>query len=112
MMCVKCMSYTHLSHWAMTRVPCTGFQRKYIKYTVTTRTDLKTFGYSPVQVVRRFSDFVALEYLLRVLPSRWPAGPLVVAMPLEAPVAMVPHLSHETVGYSVTVTGDLALICP
>ena len=45
---------------------CAGFHRKYIKYTVTTSTDLKTFGYSPVQVVRRFSDFVDLEHLLRV----------------------------------------------
>ena len=45
---------------------CTGFHRKYIKYTVTTSTDLKTFGYSPVQVVRRFSDFVDLENLLKV----------------------------------------------
>lgn len=45
---------------------CTGFHRKYIKYTVTTKTDLKAFAYSPVQVVRRFSDFVELEQLLRV----------------------------------------------
>jgi hypothetical protein len=44
----------------------TGFHRKYITYMVTTRTDLNTFGYSPVQVVRRFSDFVDLEQLLRV----------------------------------------------
>ena len=43
-----------------------GFHRKYITYTITTKTDLRTFSYSPVTVVRRFSDFVALETLLKV----------------------------------------------